>query len=72
MQFDPRSISELLDIINTPAGQQLISMLRQKGGTDLTTAVEKAEKGEYQDAQKVISSLLQDPETKKLLQQLGR
>lgn len=72
MQYDPQTLQELFRIINSPAGRQLITMLQENGGSDLQNAVNKAEQGNYDDAKKEISSLLNDPQIKNLLKQLGR
>ena len=70
--FDPQSIKEIQELSMSPAGQQLIDMIQQKGGTDLSAAIAKAQKNDYKDLSEILSSLLQDPQTKKLINQLGR
>lgn len=75
MQSFPDSsidMSELMRLAQSPAGQQLLSMLQQSGGTELQSAMEKAAAGDYSQAQKTISAFLSSPEAKKLLEQLGR
>lgn len=72
MQLEPQALKDLLQIISMPAGKQLIAMLQQKGGKELETALQNAKNGNYTDAQHVISSLLNNPEARKLLEQLGR
>ena len=72
MQLDPQTMKNLLQIMNTPAGQQLIAMLQKNGGKQLESALKNAEHGNYLDAQNEINSLLANPEAKKLLEQLGR
>lgn len=72
MQLDPQTMKNLLQIMNTPAGQQLIAMLQKNGGKQLESALKNTEHGNYLDAQNVINSLLANPEAKKLLEQLGR
>lgn len=71
MQFEPQSMKQLYEIMKTPAGQQLLSILQQKGGKDLEAALDSAKKGDYQQAQKMISNLLKDADTRNLLNQLG-
>lgn len=66
------STQELLQMAKSPAGQQLISMLQQKGGDELRQAVSKAATGDYTQAKQAISALMENPEVKKLLEQLGR
>ena len=65
-------IQEAKRIAATPTGRELIRLLQKQGGTDLQQAMERAAAGDYSGAQKALSVLLQDPETKKLLEQLGR
>ena len=72
MQLDPQAMKNLLQIMQNPAGQQLISSLQKKGGNQLETALKKAETGNYTDAQSILRTLLSDPETKKLLEELRK
>lgn len=72
MQNNPQAKQELFRLASSPAGRQLIAMLQNSGGTDLQKAMEKAASGDYTEAKKAISSLLDNPEAKKLLEQLGR
>lgn len=65
-------MQEAKRIAATPAGQELIKLLQKQGGTDLKQAMDRAAAGDYSAAQKALSSLLQNPEAKKLLDQLGR
>lgn len=67
----PMDMAEAMRVASTPAGQQLIRMLQQKGGSDLQQAMEKAAAGDYSQAKQAITALLKDPETQKLLEQLG-
>ena len=65
-------IQEAKRIAAPPAGRELIRLLQKQRGTELQQAMERAAAGDYSGAQKALSVLLQDPETKKLLEQLGR
>lgn len=65
-------IQEALRLANTPAGQQLLALMQQKGGDDLNKAMSSAAAGNYDQAKQALSSLLADPEARKLLEQLGR
>lgn len=71
MQYDPQLMQELFRIMNSPAGRQLITTLQEHGGNDLQNAIHNAARGDYHEAKKMISSLLEDPETKALIEQLG-
>lgn len=65
------SIQEAMRLAGTPAGQQLIRLLRQQNGTDLNAAMANAAKGNYDDARQALSSVLASPEIQALLKQLG-
>lgn len=65
-------IQEAMRLAGTPAGQQLLALLQKNGGDSLKTAMDQAAAGNYEQAKKALSSLLADPEAKKLLDRLGR
>lgn len=67
----PQDFSALFQLANTPAGRQLIALLQQSGGSELQSAIASASAGNYAQAQKTISKLLDTPEAKQLLEQLG-
>ena len=69
---DPQAIQEAMRLAGTPAGQQLLNLLQKNGGDELQQAMAKAAAGDYKQAKKALSALLDDPEVKKLMQQLGR
>ena len=66
------SMQDIMRLAQSPAGQQLIRMLQQSGGQELKQAMDKAAAGDYSTAKETISALMNDPEAKKLLEQLGR
>lgn len=63
--------TKLLQIANSPAGQQLISMLQNSDADALQQAVRSASAGNYTTAMESLSGLLQDPKVTALLKQLG-
>lgn len=69
MQQNP-DMSQLLQLAQSPAGRQLITMLQQSGGSALQNAMAKAAAGDYAQAQKTLSALLATPEAQALLKQL--
>lgn len=71
MQLDPQKVQEMLSILQSPDGQQLVAALHQKGGNTLQNAIHSATTGDYRDAQNLLSSLLDEPDTKALLKELG-
>ena len=71
-KFDPASIQEALRLANTPEGRQLIQLLRQSDGENMQKAMNSAASGDYDSAKKQLSKMLNTPEAKKLMEQLGR
>lgn len=58
-------------LAGTPQGQQLAALLRQLGGTDLQQAMDRAAAGDFSAAQAALTTLMKDPQARKILQQLG-
>ncbi len=69
----PKEISpqELARMAGSPAGQQLLRMLQQQGGDSLRQAMTQAAAGDYDRAKQAIRALADDPNIKKLLEQMG-
>lgn len=63
--------SELMAVAQSPAGRKLLLLLQQTGGESLQQAMEQAARGDFAPAKQQLSSLLDSPEAKKLLQELG-
>lgn len=76
MELNPNaqdfSIQQAMQLAQSPAGQQLIALLRSSGGKEFQDAMAKAAAGDYTQAKNLISSMRSDPEMQKLLEQLGR
>lgn len=70
MQQTP-DLAALMRLAQSPGAQQLFSALLASGGQELQQAMEKASAGDYGDAKKTLSSLLEDPKLRALVQQLG-
>jgi len=66
----PSDYSQLLQLAQSGAGQQLFSLLRKNGGRDLDRALSLAASGDYSGAKQVLSSLLSDPQAQQLLKSL--
>lgn len=64
-------MQEAMRLAQDPAGQELIRLLKRQGGDELQTAMAQAAAGDYSQAKKAIQSLLDSPEARKLLKQLG-
>lgn len=67
----PMNMNELLRLAQSPAGQQLFSLLQQNNGPQLQEAMKQASAGDYSQARNTLSSLLASPEAQKLIRQLG-
>lgn len=65
------SMQDVLRMVNSPAGQQLLALLRQSDPASLQKAMEQASSGDYSQAKQSLSPILASEEVKKLLQQLG-
>lgn len=64
-------IKQLLQLMQTPAGQQLLQFLKTNGGTVAQEAAAQASSGDISGAQKSLAPLLENPTFRALLQQLG-
>ena len=69
MQHNP-DYFQLLRLAQSPAGQQLLRLLQEKGGNDLQQALAKAGAGDFGPMRQVLSSLLEDPNARKLITEL--
>ena len=65
------SMADAMRLAQTPAGQQLIALLRQQNGNDLDQAMKQAAAGNIQQAKEQLLPLLQSPQIQALLKQLG-
>lgn len=65
-------LQEALRLAKTPAGQQLLGMLRDADSGTLKQAADQANAGNTADAMKTLNSILSSPEAKKLLEALRR
>ncbi len=65
------SMEEVMRLAKSPAGQQLIAMLKQQDNTKLEQAAAQAKTGDYAQASKTLSAMLSSPEAQRLLKELG-
>lgn len=73
MDHNPQfSMQDAMKLAQSPAGQQLLALMHQQGGTEIQDAMNLAAAGDYTKAKQALSSLLDSPEARALLQQLGR
>ena len=66
------SMEEALRLAKSPAGQQLLALLKQSDPQTLQQAVQQANSGNYTQAKASLQEILASPEAQALLQQLGR
>ena len=65
------SMQEALRLANSDAGQRLLAILKQSDSTQMHQAMDQVSAGNYDDAQKTLSSLLNSPEIQALLKEVG-
>lgn len=66
------SMQEIMRLASSPAGQQLIAMMQQQGGSEFQKAMAKAAAGDYSQAKRAIETMMADPKAQQLLKELGR
>lgn len=66
------SMQEIMRLATSPAGQQLIAMMQQQGGSEFQKAMSKAAAGDYSQAKHAIETMIADPKAQQLLKELGR
>ena len=64
-------IPQLIQLASSPAGQRLLAYLKQSDENTIQQAADHAKNGDLSQAAQLVSKLLQDPQAKALLQQLG-
>ena len=65
------SMEEVMKLAKSPAGQQLLAMLKQQDNAKLEQAAAQAKTGDYSQASQTLSAMLSSPEAQKLLKELG-
>lgn len=65
------SQEDIMRLAQSPAGQQLIAMLRQGDSGRLQQAISQAQSGDYTGASQTINDMLSSPQAQKLLKELG-
>lgn len=67
----PNDLSRAYQLAQSETGKQLLALLQQTGGQELQAAIAQVKAGNVSQAQKTLSALLESPEAKRLLAQLG-
>ena len=70
-KFEQFSTNDMMALASSPAGLQLLALLRQSDSPDLQKAMGKAAAGDMAGAKELLSPLLADPKIQSLLNQLG-
>lgn len=65
------SMQDMMRLAGTPAGQQLLDHLQKKNSRQLQMAIAHAVSGNMDQAKQLLSAMIQDPESQKLIRQLG-
>ena len=65
------SMQDMMRLAGTPAGQQLLDHLQKKNSKQLQMAIAHAVSGNMEQAKAILSELIGDPESQKLIWQLG-
>lgn len=65
------SIQDAMRLASTPAGQELLALLRRGDTASFRQAAQAASAGDQAQAQQLLSGFLRDPEVQRLLSQLG-
>lgn len=68
--FD-HALQEARRLAETPEGKQLAQLLQQLGGQNMQQAMNAAAAGDMTQAKQAISALMQNPEARRLMAQLG-
>lgn len=67
MQNNEQAIQEAMRLAQSSEGKKLIHLLQSKHPEILSQAMEHVAKGDYASAQKILTSLLSDPETQNIM-----
>ena len=71
MQYNEQAMRKAMQLAQSQQGKQLLNLLQANHAETLNQAMTQTSQGNYAQAQQILSKLLQDPEAKKLLSQLG-
>ena len=70
--ISPENMKEAMKLANSDAGRQLYELLKRTQGQQLQSAMDQAASGNYEEVKRTLSSLLADPEARKLLNKTGK
>ena len=69
---DSFSMEDAMRLANSPAGQQLIALLKSAGGSSVEQARQAAQKGDYETAKANLSRILQSEDVQRLLKEMEK
>lgn len=64
------SMQDALRLASTPAGQQLLQLLKSSGGDSIEQARKHAASGDYQQAKNSLSDIMKLPKIQQLLREM--
>ena len=72
MEKEPGNInlSELMKIANSTAGKELLSLVQQNKDAQFDEAMLEAQRGDFSQAQEIISKILSTPEAEALMKKI--
>lgn len=70
--ISPENMKDAMKLANSDAGRQLYELLKRTQGQQLQSAMDQAASGNYEEVKRTLSSLLADPEARKLLNKMGK
>lgn len=68
---DEFSFQDAARLAQSPAGQEIMKLLRQKNAGQLQNAVEQATSGHYDQVQETLKEFVQDSRIQELLRHIG-
>ncbi len=71
MKNNQDAIQEAMRLAQTGAGRQLIALLQNQNSTQLQQALASASTGNYDQAKQALAGLMENPEIRALLSQMG-
>lgn len=68
---DQNAMEQAKRLAQSPAGQQLLQMIRQAGSADVEAARQQAAAGDMEQARQTLSKLLRTPQIQSLIREMG-
>ena len=70
--FHEDARKQAMAFAQSESGRQLLAALQRSHGSQLQTAMAQASQGNYDAVRKTLNTLMQDPETRKLLESMRK